>query len=259
MKTKSKQNKKVSVKELKDRKKPQSKLFRFFKWVVLPAACLMLLAVLSMYFIYSYISVSTSERIFDIDYSEEGYDCILILGAKVYGNSPSAMLQDRLDTGAALYFNGVAKKIIVSGDHGQIEYDEVNAMKKYLMGLGIPDSDIFMDHAGFCTYDSVYRASYIFGVKKMVIVTQNFHLPRAMFIADMYGIECVGVSADRNTYYGVAYNYLREVPARIKDFVMVFFSARPTYLGEKIDIDSDGSLTNDGLTNIDLIPNGSIK
>ncbi len=230
-------------KKIKNKEYFKSK--RALKWVLISAVCLALLLSLALVFIYSFISFSTKGRIYDTDYKESGYDCILILGAKVYNNKPSEMLQDRLDAGAMLYYNGVAKKIIVSGDHGQDEYDEVNVMKSYLMNLGIPDSDIFMDHAGFCTYDSVYRASYIFGAKKMVIVTQEFHLPRAMFIADMYNIDCVGVSGDLHTYAGVEYNYIREIPARIKDFLLVLFSSKPKYMGETIDLSSDASVTND--------------
>ncbi len=213
---------------------------------ILTSVCVILILSILMLTLYFYISVSTKGRIYGLDFDEQGYDCILILGAKVYDDGcPCDMLADRLEAGASLYFRGAAKKIIVSGDHGQDGYDEVNPMKNYLMNLGIPDSDIFMDHAGFSTYDSVYRAINIFGAKNIIIVTQKFHLPRAMFICDMYGASCVGVFADSHTYAGVAYNYLREVPARIKDSLLVLFSAKPKYLGEKIDLGSDASVTND--------------
>ena len=103
-------------------------------------------------------------------------DCILILGAGVWGDKPSPMLEDRLVQGVSLYNNGVAPKIIVSGDHGTEEYDEVNIMKQFAIDKGVPSEDIFMDHAGFSSYDSIYRAKEIFGAKKILIVTQKYHL-----------------------------------------------------------------------------------
>ena len=198
--------------------------------------------------VYVYISVSTSDRMYqlDSDIPDGDYDCILILGCGVRpSGEPSDMLRDRLLTGLELYERGCAATIIVSGDHGRTEYDEVNTMKDFLMDRGVPDDDVFMDHAGFSTYDSIYRADYIFGVKKMIVVTQDFHLPRALFIADRHGTEAVGVIADRHSYAGVWTNYLREVPARIKDFFTTALSVRPKYLGDPIPLDEGGSATND--------------
>ena len=170
------------------------------------------------------------------------YDCILILGAKVFDDgTPCDMLRDRLDTGSSLYFNGSSEKIIVSGDHGRTEYDEVNAMKNYLIKLGIPQEDIFTDHAGFSTYDSLYRAFDIFGAKSVIVVTQKFHLPRALFIAESYGLDAVGAQADLHTYAGVSYNYLREVPAIFKDFIKACLSLPAKYGGESISLTEDAS------------------
>ena len=177
---------------------------------------------------------------------EGGFDCIFILGCGVYEDgTPSPMLYDRLGTGALLYDAGLAPKIIVSGDHGRENYDEVNTMRDVLVSMGVPEDDIFMDHAGFSTYDSLYRADYIFGVEKAVIVTQDFHLPRALYIAERRGIDAVGVSADLRAYAGVKYNYAREIPARIKDFFTCAFGAKPKYLGEQISLDQSGSVTAD--------------
>ena len=171
-------------------------------------------------------------------------DCIIVLGAGVRGNSPSPMLQDRLDTAIELYKN-VASKIIMSGDHGRKEYDEVNIMKDYAIKAGIPSENIFMDHAGFSTYESIYRAKEIFKVKKAIIVTQEYHLYRALYIAKHLGIEAYGVSADIRLYRGQVYRELREILARNKDFISCIIKPNPTYLGESIPVNGNGDMTND--------------
>ena len=183
------------------------------------------------------------------DLTDIPLDCILILGAGVWdGNRPSPMLADRLDEGIKLYNKGIAPKILVSGDHGKADYDEVNVMKKYLMDAGIPDEDIFMDHAGFSTYESMYRAKEIFNVKKLIIVTQEYHLYRAIYDARKLGLEAYGVAADG--YYNFAitkqlYNDSREFLARVKDFLWCIIKPEPTYLGEVIPISSPGEATDD--------------
>ena len=177
---------------------------------------------------------------------EEKPDCILVLGAAVWGDKPSPMLEDRLNTAIELYNQGVSNKIIVSGDHGQDNYDEVNTMKKYLIDKGIPSEDIFMDHAGFSTFESVYRAKEIFGVKNMVIVTQKYHLYRAVYISKNLGIKTYGVNSDPRSYVGAVGREAREVLARIKDFLKInLHYNRVTYLGEKVDITGNGNITND--------------
>jgi len=198
--------------------------------------------------VYFRVSAVTDEDVYALDEElpDKEYNCIIILGCGVKKDGrPSDMLKDRLDTGYALYQSGAAAKIIVSGDHGTVEYDEVNTMKDYLIEKGVTADDVFMDHAGFSTYDSIYRADYIFGVEKAIIVSQEFHLPRALYIASERGIDAVGVSADRHTYRGVWLNYLREVPARIKDYLCCSFSTKPKFLGETISLDGSGNVTND--------------
>jgi SanA protein len=174
-------------------------------------------------------------------------DAILILGAYVFPDGTvSTMLRDRLNTGYELYEMGKAPKIIVSGDHGQKSYDEVNAMKKYLMNKKVPSADIFMDHAGFSTYESIYRARDIFEVKKLIIVTQEYHLMRAVFIAKELGLEAYGVAADKRNYRGMPIYTFREVAARNKDFLMVkVLQQKPKYLGEPIPVTGDGRVTDD--------------
>ncbi len=177
--------------------------------------------------------------------STDNFDCIIVLGAGVWGNEPSPLLRDRLDRGIELYLNGIAPKIIMSGDHGHENYDEVNIMKKYAIARGVPSSDIFMDHAGFSTYDSIYRAQAIFQARKIIIVSQKYHLYRALYIANSLGVEAYGVAARSNNYSGNTYREMREVLARNKDFAKCIFKPESTYLGETISLNGDGNITND--------------
>ena len=173
-------------------------------------------------------------------------DCIIVLGCQVRADkSPSDMLKDRLDHALVLYNGGASPKILMSGDHGRVEYDEVNAMKQTAIDLGVDSSDVFMDHAGFSTYETVYRAKEIFGAKRVVIVTQQYHLYRAVYIAKQLGLEAYGVNSDFHEFRGQIFNDVREILARNKDFVKCIFKPEPTYLGETIAINGDGNVTND--------------
>ena len=195
-----------------------------------------------------YVKLSTSKQIIkENDYSElPDVDCIIILGAGIWGDKPSPMLEDRLLKGIELFQNNVSGKIIMSGDHGREEYDEVNIMKKYAVEKGIPSENIFMDHAGFSTYDSIYRAKHIFEAKKVVIVTQKYHLYRALYIANQLGLKAYGVNADSRQYAGATYREIREILARNKDFIKCVFKPSPTYLGASIPVSGNGDMTNDG-------------
>ena len=176
----------------------------------------------------------------------ENTDCILILGCRVYEDgTPSHMLEDRLQQGVELFEAGAAPKLLMSGDHGQQDYDEVNAMKNYAVNCGIESSDVFMDHAGFSTYESLYRAKEIFGAEKVIIVTQRYHLYRALYIARQLGLEAYGVASDPRSYAGQIMRDIREILARNKDFLNTIFWPEPSYLGEKIPITGDGNVTND--------------
>lgn len=173
-------------------------------------------------------------------------DCILVLGCKVGANgAPSHMLEDRLRQGVALYDQGTAPKLLMSGDHGTEDYDEVDAMKRYAVDAGVPSQNVFMDHAGFSTYESVYRAKEIFGVERVVIVTQEYHLYRALMVARRMGLEAYGVASDYRTYAGQTSRDVREILARVKDFGMTVFWPEPTYLGDPIPISGNGELTHD--------------
>lgn len=175
----------------------------------------------------------------------ENIDCIVVLGAGIWGDEPSPMLKDRLDVAIDLYKKGVAPKIIMSGDHGKENYDEVNIMKSYAINAGIPSEDIFMDHAGFSTYETIYRTKEIFKAKKIIIVTQKYHLYRGLYISKKLDIEAYGVGADPRKYSGQVFREIREILARDKDFVKCIFKPTPTYLGDSIPVSGDGNITND--------------
>ncbi len=177
-------------------------------------------------------------------------DAIIVLGAKVWtSGQPSYMLQDRLDVAYELYAAGAAPRILVSGDHGTKEYDEVNNMRRYLENKGVPTEAIFMDHAGFDTYSTMYRARDVFVVKSAIVVTQKYHLYRAVFLADSMGLAAQGVACDRYKSKFQLYYDARELLARTKDwFEGAVIKPRPKYLGEEIPISGSGLLTHDDIS-----------
>lgn len=190
------------------------------------------------------VSSYSEGNIFDINDELPQVQAIMILGSRVYANGKmSDILKDRVDTAIRIYKRGDAPKILMSGDNGQETYDEVNTVRTYLIAQGIPAEDIFLDHAGFDTYDSMYRARDIFKVNSLLISTQDFHLPRAIYLAQNLGIEAYGVSADRHEYIGVARSEFREKLARVKAWFNIVLKSQPKYLGEEIPITGDGRAT----------------
>lgn len=170
----------------------------------------------------------------------------IVLGAYVFPDGrPSTMVEDRLLAALELYQADKVDKILLSGDHGTTAYDEVNAMRRFLEEKGIPPEDIFMDHAGFDTYDSMYRARDVFQVRSAVVVTQGFHLPRAVWLARRMGLDAEGVVADRWVYDGARYYAAREILARVKAFAEWAVQRKPVFLGPVIPITGDGRATHD--------------
>lgn len=209
--------------------------------------CLGLLGGVLIFAVNAYVRSDTSASIISEDEAKETKaDCILVLGAGLKDDgTPNLMLKDRLDTAISLYNNGKVNRIIVSGDHGQKEYDEANAMKDYVVSAGVASEHVFMDHAGFSTYDSIYRARDIFKAEKIIIVTQKYHLYRSLYIAKSLGLEAYGLSAPGEEYYGQGYRDFRESVAVFKDFFKTIIKPKPTYLGEAIPVWGNGNLTND--------------
>ncbi len=180
--------------------------------------------------------------------AKENFDCVLVLGAGVWDSGPSHMLEERLNKGLEIYEIGCTDRILMSGDHGTKGYDEVNVMKDFAVDKGAVADEVFMDHAGFSTYESMYRAKEIFNVEKVIIVTQKYHLYRAIYNARKLGLDAYGVAADGQYDYDItlkAYNNARESLARCKDFVYCIFKPEPTYLGDVIPISQSGALTDD--------------
>ena len=214
--------------------------------VILALAALGALSLSLLCAVNNRVLLSTADKIV---YVEEAAaldaDCILVLGAGVNGEQPSLMLADRLERGMELYFSGAAEKLLMSGDHGREDYDEVNVMKEQAVAAGADPSDVFMDHAGFSTYESLYRARDVFLAKRIIIVTQPYHLPRALYIAEALGLEAWGVGAEGEDYFGQSYRNAREVLARAKDVLYCMAKPEPTFLGEAIPVWGDGNATND--------------
>lgn len=216
-------------------------------WIIgIVLLMLVVLCAVAVFIINSHVKTAAKAEILTVDEAAalEDVDCIIVLGCQVRkdGNL-SDMLHDRLARGVELYHAGSAPKLLMSGDHGQDDYDEVGAMKQFAVENGAASEDVFKDHAGFSTYETMYRAKEIFQAKKVVIVTQEYHLYRAIYIAEELGIEAYGVSADLRTYGGQAKRDIREVLARCKDYAMCLFQPEPTYLGDAIPVLGNGDET----------------
>ncbi len=226
----------------------KDRFLKALRMVLIVVLILSLLAGIAVFAINAWVKSRASDRILTQDEAAalQDVDCVLVLGCYVYDDgTPSHMLADRLKQSVALYQIGAAPKLLMSGDHGRKNYDEVDAMKQYAVDTGIPSEDVFMDHAGFSTYDSIYRAKAVFDADKILIVTQKYHLYRALYIAQALGVEAYGVASDYRTYTGQAKRELREVLARTKDFAMALFQPKPTCLGDVIPISGSGVLTHD--------------
>lgn len=215
------------------------------------SACLFCLAFFLLIFlgltgIFIYVKHEVKSNILTVEQAEalSDVDCILVLGASVKnGDTPSPMLRDRLEQGIALYQAGCAPKILMSGDHGSEYYNEVGVMKRYAVDAGVASEDIFLDHAGFSTYESMYRAKEVFGASRVIIVTQKYHLARAVYNARRLGIDAYGVAAEDIRYSGQFPRDVREFLAIGKDFFMTFLKPEPTLLGSPISLQGDGNVT----------------
>lgn len=218
---------------------------RKYKAVIFVVLGIVLLIGIAAVSLSVYMVKATEKSVFTADTfkNDEKADCILILGAGVKDGRPKPMLRDRLLTGIELYKSGAAEKIIMSGDHGRADYDEVNVMRAFAIEQGVRAEDIFLDHAGFSTYDSVYRAKNIFGAENIIIVSQKYHLYRALYISEKLDVKAAGVSADLNTYGGQLKRDIREIIARDKDFFKCIVKPEAEIMGDKIPLDGDGSIT----------------
>lgn len=202
------------------------KMKKIFKYILIVLIVIILVPVI----INFYVILSTKNRIVS-GYSEllTDIDYIVILGAGIRRGKPSPMLEDRLKTGISLYNNDISNKILITGDHMNDDYDEVTVMKNYLLEHGIPEEDIITDNYGISTYDSIYRVKNVYKSNKVVIVSQRYHLYRALFLSDNLDLKSYGVEADLRYYYGQWYREIREILARNKDFIKGIIKPKAVY------------------------------
>ena len=162
-------------------------------------------------------------------------DCILVLGCGVHADgTPTPMLRSRMTRAVELYQAGWADKLLLSGDNSRADYNEVATMKTLALEGGVPEEDIVLDHAGFSTYDSLYRAQDVFLVKRLVIVTQEYHLSRALYLADALGLGAWGVAAAPRNDAGQIMRDAREILARDKAILWAILRPEPKFLGDPI-------------------------
>lgn len=228
--------------------KLSAKTKKTLRIILIVMICLVVVGAAVVLGVNAYVKASVKDRLLSAQDAAklEDVDCILVLGCMVHSDgSPSHMLEDRIKRGIELYELEAAPKLLMSGDHGQVNYDEVATMKRIATEAGVPSEDVFMDHAGFSTYESMYRARDIFQAKKIIIVSQEYHLYRAVYIARQLGLDAYGVSSDYRAYSGQWHRDIREILARNKDFAMCILKPKPTFLGDAIPVSGDGNLTND--------------
>lgn len=208
---------------------------RFFLFIVLG----FVLVIISVLVINIGVYAVTKPYIYNSANDVPSAQVALIPGAAILADGTlSSIFRDRADSAIALYEAKKVSKILVSGDNSTVSHNEVNPVRLYLLNKGIPDRDIFLDHAGFDTYSTMYRARDIFGVSSVLITSQSFHLPRAVFIARRLGMKAYGVNADVG--HMLFSNYVREMFADEKAVFDLVFNTKPKYLGDKIPITGDG-------------------
>lgn len=220
-----------------DMKKEKSKIKRILRRIIIFGSAAIAIVICVTAVINIHMVSSTKENIISAEGGRNlDFDCIIVLGAMVYSDgTPSLILKERLDAAIKLYDEGVSDKILMSGDNGQKEYNEVIPMKQYAMEQGIPEENIYLDYAGFSTYESMYRLRDVFKVERAVVVTQRYHLYRALYIGQKLGLEVKGfAAADRKK--GQVKREIREFFARIKSFGLIIIDAEPTYLGDPVSL-----------------------
>ncbi len=220
-----------------------------FKIFVISVLCVGLLCAGAVIGINAYMISYVSDYLIEADDLENySFDCITVLGAGLWDGEPSPMLKERLDFALEAYETGCSTKFLMSGDHGREDYDEVNAMKDYVVENGVDKDSVFLDHAGFSTYETMYRARDVFKVEKTLIITQKYHLYRAVYNARKLGIDAYGYLREEKIYS--VGNDIRESAARVKDFFYCISQPEPTYLGEEIPIKTASATLTDDRTSV---------
>ncbi|WP_264553372.1 vancomycin high temperature exclusion protein [Flavobacterium sp. N2038] len=210
---------------------------KYFK-ITLYLAIIGLISIVSVNY---YVKSSTKKNIY---YSIKRFpknDVGIIFGAGINGNQPSKYLKDRLDAGIMLWKAKRINKILLSGDNGRDEYDELTVMKNYCYNHGVDTTKIFIDYAGFDTYSTMYRAKHIFKIKRATLVSQEYHLNRAIYIGQKLGIKSAGYSANHGEYLGYKYVTFREYGSIFKSFFDVIRNREPRFLGGEININGESN------------------
>ena len=197
---------------------------KIFLRILIAFTCFLLVGIVSLVSVSEYVRISTNSDIYykvsELD-GKESFDCIVVLGAGLQSDgTPSHMLEDRIKVGVAVMNATGTKYILMSGDKSGKYYDEPAAMKKYAEALGVSPERILIDTEGFSTYESMTRVKTEYGFDHIMVITQKYHLHRAIYIARRSGIDAVGVSADLRGYSGQSVREIREILARVKDFIM---------------------------------------
>lgn len=214
---------------------------KYFK-IALYLAIIGLIAIVSVNY---YVKSSTKKNIY---YSIKKFpknDVGIIFGAGINGDQPSKYLKDRLDAGIMLWKAKRINKILLSGDNGRQEYDELTVMKNYCFNHGVDTTKIFIDYAGFDTYSTMYRAKHIFKIKKATLISQEYHLNRAIYIGQKLGIKSAGYSANKGEYLGYNYVCFREYGSIFKSFFDVLRNREPRFLGGEISINGESNYSKD--------------
>lgn len=209
-------------------------LKRILKWIwrlFFYAGCITLLGLILPRI---FTSIYAWNKIFSIENSPSERVAIIFGAGLRRDGTPTAVLRDRVDTGARLYFEGKVEKLLMSGDNQLIEYNEPESMRQYAISLGVPDQDVVVDYAGRRTYDTCYRAKEIFGLENVLLVTQKFHLPRALFLCNVMGLNAQGVEANNLNYSrrSLVFWNIREQFATFTAFMDVFIEKPSPILGE---------------------------
>lgn len=230
--------------ELLDDSKKTQNLFewlKFYRWkiaVFLPVLVVSIMVLLNLWVFYS-----VNKQVFrQVDSLPEN-DIALVLGTSQYvaGGYINLHFKARMEAAAYLYKQGKVKHLLVSGDNGNKQYDEPTAMRDSLIKLGVPETAITLDYAGFRTLDSVVRAKEVFGLTKLTIITDDFHIHRSVFLAKHFGLDAVGFCSKKVPFRLSAKTYIREYFARVKAVLDLFIGKQPKFLGQKIEIKIDNN------------------
>ncbi|WBL26822.1 SanA/YdcF family protein [Zunongwangia sp. HGR-M22] len=208
---------------------------RLIKKSILYTVIIIVLGILITLGLEAYIKQDTSSRIYTEIRNVPNTKTAIVLGASVYSSGKlSPILKDRVDSTIDLFKNQKVNQILISGDHGSDDYNEVDAIANYLINHGIPKNNLILDHAGFNTYDSMYRASKVFQIEDAIVVTQDFHLPRAMFIAKHLGLDYYGYQAKERAFRIETKIMKREKLANFKALFEVVFKTTPSLSKKKV-------------------------